>query len=313
MGLVQRLQAMGICGMNRRNAAVTFPQNPRKFYPTVDNKLLTKEIAMQFRVPVPELYGVIRFPHELRELEQTLAPYPRFVIKPARGAQGKGILLVVGRTNGNYLQTDGQQLTLRELKYYVSGILSGLYSLGGQVDQGFIEYMIEADPVFQNVSYAGVPDIRVIVYRGAPLMSMIRLPTRESHGKANLHQGAVGMGVNIITGVSTYAVHKNRTLEKHPDTGQLLTGMQIPFWERILIMAAHALEMTGLGYVGVDIALDKNKGPLILELNARPGLSIQIANRAGLLLRLAALDRTELQGRTPTERVALARNALVGL
>lgn len=313
MGLVQRLRTLGICGINRRNALLIFPRNPRKFYPTVDNKLLTKEIATQFHVPVPELYGVIRFPHEVKELEQILVPYPCFVIKPARGAQGKGILLVTGRANGIYLQTDGRQLTLRELKYYVSGILSGLYSLGGQVDQALIEYMIEADPVFQNVSYGGVPDIRVIVYRGAPLMSMVRLPTRESRGKANLHQGAVGLGVNMITGVSTYAVYKDRPVERHPDTGQVLAGIPIPFWEQILTMAAHALEMTGLGYVGMDIALDKNKGPLLLELNARPGLSIQIANRSGLLPCLAALDQVELEEKNPTERVALARCALAGL
>jgi alpha-L-glutamate ligase-like protein len=310
MGLVQRLRALGICGINRRNALLIFPRNPRKFYPTVDNKLLTKEIATRFHVPVPELYGMIRIYHELKELGQVLAPYPRFVIKPARGAQGKGILLVTGRANGYYLQTGGRQLTLRELEYYVSGILSGLHSLGGQVDEALIESMIEADPVFQSISYGGVPDIRVVVYRGAPVMSMVRLPTQESRGKANLHQGAVGMGVNILTGVSTYAVHKNRPLERHPDTGQALAGVTIPFWEQILTMAAHALEMTGLGYVGVDIVLDKNKGPLLLELNARPGLNIQIANRAGLLPRVAALDRIDLEKKNPAERVVLAREAL---
>ncbi len=310
MGLIQKLRTLGICGINRRNAALIFPHNPRKFFPRVDDKLLTKEIALHFHVPVPELYGVIRFHHELGRLEQTLAPYPRFVIKPARGAQGKGILLVTGNSNGSYLQTDGQRFTLRELKYYVSGILSGLYSLGGQVDQALIEALIEADPVFQKVSYGGVPDIRIIVYKGVPVMSMVRLPTRESRGKANLHQGAVGMGVHMATGMSTYGVYKNRPIEYHPDTGQRLAGIQIPFWEQILTMAAHALEMTGLGYVGVDLVLDRDRGPLLLELNARPGLSIQIANRAGLLPRLEALDRLGLEGKSPTERVRLVQDLL---
>ena len=313
MGIFHKLRELGICGVNERSVALIFPNNRRRFYPRVDNKVLTKEIAMRFQVPVPELYGVIQFQHELRHLEQTIAAYAQFVIKPARGAQGKGILLIAGRDADSYMQTDGQRLTLKELRYYVSGILSGLYSLGGQVDQAIIEYMLESDPFFQSISSGGVPDIRIIVYKGAPVMAMVRLPTRESHGKANLHQGAVGMGVDIVTGLSTHAVYKNRPVTKHPDTGTVLTGLQLPAWEQMLEMAAHAFEMTELGYVGVDIAMDKDQGPMILELNARPGLSIQIANRAGLLRRTAAVDQLALDGKPPAERVELVKDALQDL
>ena len=56
-------------------------------------------------------------------------------------------------------------------------------------------------------------------------------------------------------------------------------------------LAARSYELTGLGYQGVDLVLDKDKGPLILELNARPGLNIQIANRAGLLTRLQLVEQ----------------------
>ena len=65
--------------------------------------------------------------------------------------------------------------------------------------------------------------------------------------------------------------------------------------------------MTGLGYQGVDIVLDKDMGPLILELNARPGLNIQIANRAGLLLRLEAVERHRDSLGSISDRVAFAR------
>ena len=310
MGIIHELREMGICGVNERSAALIFPHNRRRFYPRVDNKVLTKEIAMRFQVPVPELYGVIQFHHELRNLEQTIAPYDRFVIKPARGAQGKGILLIASRDGDTYVQTSGQRLSPKDLRYYVSGILSGLYSLGGQVDQALIEYMLTSDPFFRAISFGGVPDIRIIVYKGAPVMAMVRLPTRESRGKANLHQGAVGMGVEITTGLSTHAVYKNRPVAQHPDTGAMLTGLQLPAWDQMLEMAAHAFEMTELGYVGVDIAIDKDRGPMILELNARPGLSIQIANRAGLLRRTAAVDRLALDGKSPAERVALIKDVL---
>ena len=310
MGIIQQLRTLGICGVNERSARLIFPNNRRALYPRVDNKLVTKEIAMRLGVPVPELYGVVRFHHELRRIEETLAPHAQFVVKPARGAQGKGILLIARRDGDSYVQTSGQRLTFKDLCYYVSGILSGLYSLGGQVDQAVIEYMLESDPFFQSISSGGVPDIRIIVYKGVPVMAMVRLPTQESRGKANLHQSAVGMGVHIVTGLSTYAVYKNRPVTAHPDTGAVLTGLQLPAWDQILEMAAHAFEMTELGYVGVDIAIDKDRGPMILELNARPGLSIQIANRAGLLRRTVAVDHLALAGKPPAERVGLVKEAL---
>ena len=54
--------------------------------------------------------------------------------------------------------------------------------------------------------------------------------------------------------------------------------------------APSSYEMTGLGYLGVDVVIDREQGPLILELNARPGLAIQIANQSGLGLRLEQID-----------------------
>ncbi|MGD9305818.1 MAG: sugar-transfer associated ATP-grasp domain-containing protein, partial [Desulfobacterales bacterium] len=159
-----------------------------------------------------------------------------------------------------------------------------------------IEYRVQFDPVFEAISYQGVPDVRVIVFLGVPVMSMVRLPTCMSGGKANLHQGAIGAGIDITSGTTLTAVWRNDIVDEHPDTGNPVTGVRIPHWDTLLDIAARCHELTGLGYLGVDIVLDKDKGPLILELNARPGLSIQIANRSGLLPRLKLVEQlhTEL-------------------
>ena len=45
-----------------------------------------------------------------------------------------------------------------------------------------------------------------------------------------------------------------------------------------------------MGYLGVDIVIDATAGPLMLELNARPGLNIQIANQEGLVHRLRSVE-----------------------
>ena len=82
---------------------------------------------------------------------------------------------------------------------------------------------------------------------------------------------------------------------------------QIPHWQTILEMSALLGDKTEFGYLGVDIVLDQEKGPLLLEINARPGISIQIANQAGLLPRLDAIDsaRSKLSGFQ--EKIAFAK------
>ncbi|MCA1480890.1 sugar-transfer associated ATP-grasp domain-containing protein, partial [Bradyrhizobium sp. NBAIM08] len=75
----------------------------------------------------------------------------------------------------------------------------------------------------------------------------------------------------------------------------------------LLLIAARASEMSGLGYVGVDLVLDKFLGPLILELNARPGLAIQIANGNGLLHRLKKVEDIAVPDPDPAARVAFSK------
>ena len=164
--------------------------------------------------------------------------------------------------------------------------LSGLYSLSGQSDTAIIQAKIDKHPIFNDYSFGGIPDIRVIVFEGYPVMSMVRLPTRSSDGKANLHQGAIGAGLNMRDGSTNNAVIRNQVVNVHPDTGHKLAGLKVPFWQEILDLAAHCYDMVELGYLGVDIVLTPEHGPILLELNARPGLGIQIANLAGLVPRL---------------------------
>lgn len=290
--LAGQLAAKGILGLNRRNAEYTLRLNPRRLYPLVDDKLRTKKIASDAGLGIPALYGVVEAVHQIKNLATLLAPYADFVIKPARGSGGNGILVISGRSKHLYRKADGELIAQEEVNYHVANILSGMFSLGGQPDKALIEYRVRFDPVFESMSYRGVPDIRIIVFLGVPVMAMVRLPTRMSEGKANLHQGAIGAGIDITTGTTLTAVWQNTIITEHPDTGQEVTGVKIPNWRTLLELAASCHELTDLGYIGVDIVLDKQKGPLILELNARPGLNIQIANRRGLLPRLKLVEQT---------------------
>ena len=89
------LREIGILGMNRRNFDYVQCWNPRAAYPEVDDKLRTKQLAARAGVPTPELIGTVGAMHEMRELPKLLEGQDAFVVKPARGAQGNGILVVL--------------------------------------------------------------------------------------------------------------------------------------------------------------------------------------------------------------------------
>ncbi len=310
LATVQQMTDAGVLGLNRRNAEFIMKRNPRRLYPRVDDKVLTKKLALEAGMAVPELYGLINSQAEVRNLQQIVESHDSFVIKPAHGSGGDGILVITGqshRRRGSYRMINRLLVTESELRHHVSNIISGQYSLSGNPDTALIEYCVKFDPVFAELSYQGVPDIRVIVYRGYPIMAMVRLPTRTSDGKANLHKGAVGAGVDLSSGETLKGVLANDVVDEHPDTGALIAGLYIPHWDLILQSAARGCDVTGLGYLGVDIVIDRKHGPLILEMNARPGLSIQIANCAGLTHRVERIDKIFDAKADPITRAQIAR------
>ena len=290
LGTIKKLYQSGLLGINCRNANYTLKYNQRRRYPLVDDKLRTKEIAVRAGLSVPDLYAVVEYQHQIESLAEMLKGYTEFAVKPSRGSGGNGIVVISGRSRERLRKASGQLITLDDLKFHVHNILSGMFSLGGQQDKAMFEYRVRFDPVFEPVAYQGVPDVRIIVLLGIPVMAMVRLPTMMSGGKANLHQGAIGAGIDMATGRTLNAVWRNEVIEEHPDTGNPVSGIQIPQWEKQLRLAAGCFELTGLGYIGVDLVLDAIRGPLILELNARPGLNIQLANHRGLLPRLKKVE-----------------------
>lgn len=304
----RELADMGIMGMNRRNISYISRYNDRSLYPLVDDKLKTKRLALEHGVRTPELLGVVDNQHDVTTLSQLLDPLQAFCMKPAKGSGGKGILVVTRSEDGQLRRSNGHVLSMEEIERHASNILAGLFSLGGATDVAVIESLIRVDPFFHRFSFEGVPDMRVIVFRGFPVMAMMRLSCAASKGKANLHQGAVGVGIDISTGRAVRAVQKDRPVRHHPDTKQDLLELEIPQWPELLELACACYDMTGLGYLGVDLVLDKDQGPMLLELNARPGLSIQVANGAGLLPRLRRVEAVKHPMRmTATQRIQFSR------
>lgn len=288
----RELRRFGVLGVNARNTRCILDQNPRGRFPLVDNKRAMHELCRAAGVPTPDLYASLPTHAALRHLGRLVARHVEFVIKPNRGAGGRGILVITGRADGCFQRQNGRRMTPDDLHRHTSEIISGLYSLGGLEDEALIQERVRPDPALERLSYRGTADIRIVLYRYEPVMAMLRLPTRQSGGRANLHQRAVGVGIDLATGMTTSAVLGNSTIECHPDTGARVVGHRLANWHDMLTMARKVSRVVGLGYLGVDIVRDRRRGPLLLEANARPGLAIQIANRSGLLPRLAAVDRS---------------------
>jgi alpha-L-glutamate ligase-like protein len=305
----RRLRELGILGMNRRNAACILDHNPRALYPLVDDKLRMRDLCVRIGVPTPEVYVAVRCQAMLRDLPKLLGQRDDFVIKPNRGSAGRGVLVVTGRDGSNYVRHNGEPLRPEQLRQHISDVLSGMYSLGGRPDEAIIQQRVRLHPAFEPLSYKGIPDIRVVLYRNRPAMAMLRLPTRASGGRANLHQGGIGAGVDLDSGRTIHAVARNRLVARHPDTGVSVLGMQVPHWDEVLRMSVRVAEEVGLGYIGVDLVVDAEEGPMLLEANARPGLAIQIANGAGLIPRLAEIDAAvaHASDKPADERIVIAK------
>ena len=280
-------------GINKRNLEYLFQVNERKRYPLVDNKLLSKELLTLNNLSVPTLYTVFKSHSELKYLEKRLVFLNSFVVKPGRGTCGYGVLILEKKEENLWSDPLGNSWDSDELRQHISFIISGIFSIAAHPDVAMIEEKIESPDFLQSVVPIGLPDIRIIVYKGVPAMAMLRLPTFLSKGRSNLHQEAIGVGIDMVNGYTLLGVYRHRTVTTHPDTGRILSGIHIPYWDEILAMAVKACDVVEFGYVGVDIVIDKNRGPLILEINARPGLSIQIVNSIGLVHCLKSIDRLE--------------------
>ena len=299
----EKLREAGVLSMNRRNYEVIARHNHRRLYPLVDDKVKTKQLANDIGLTTPHLIASVSAQYEVKNFLNLVKNDKSFVIKPAHGSGGKGVLVIQSYTQNHFRLPSGRVLRYREVYQHISNILSGLYSLGGRYDTALFEEMVHFSDVFKNYSYQGIPDVRLIIYEGYPVLAMMRLATKESAGRANLHQGAVGVGIDIKTGRAISAVQHNKPVRFHPDTKADLMQLSVPFWKEHLLIAAQGYEMTGLGYLGADIVLDKNKGPMVLELNARPGLAIQIANQCGLRSVLKRVERDFPRGLSFKERV----------
>ncbi|OGV89791.1 hypothetical protein A2Z41_03350 [Microgenomates group bacterium RBG_19FT_COMBO_39_10] len=294
-----------LLGKNARNQ-VYLRSNKKRGRRIADSKLLTKKILSKYNLPHPKLYAVFETIEDLNNFQWEKLP-GNFVIKPSRGLGGDGILVIKkkGKWAGEWYLMGDEKIDISQIRQHILDIFAGRFSLHNLPDKAFVEERIKIHPIFKKYTYRGTPDIRIIIFNKVPIMAMLRLPTPESRGKANLHQGAIGVGIDLATGITTYGFYNGRRIKFIPGTKKKINGLKLPFWEETLILAVKVQEVVPqLGFLGVDVILDKEKGPMILELNARPGLDIQNANLAPLRGRLTRIEGLKVEGAEKGVKIA---------
>jgi alpha-L-glutamate ligase-like protein len=295
----------GVLGLNARNLLYIRQLNSKESINFADSKLKTKHYLSARNIPVPKLYAVIKSHEDLNKFDFASLP-GSVVLKPNKGSGGDGIIAFKERKGSNFITVNGRVVGLEELKSHIIDIIDGRFSMTNTKDTAFFEQRILTDNELAKYTYQGLPDVRIIVYNLIPVMAMLRLPTRESEGKANMAQGALGVGIDIGTGKPTYIAKKFNIIDEIPDVGKFDPKFKIPYWDEILLIASKCQQLTNLGYLACDIALDENNGPILLELNARAGLKVQIANKAPLRKRLEQIK--DIKVNTPEKGVRLAKD-----
>lgn len=286
--MLKFLRNHGILGINARNLLYLRPYNPKKAVLLADDKVKTKHFLQARGIPVPKLLARINNEDELEHFDWKSLP-DEFVIKPNTGYGGEGIMVIKDRKGPNFVKINGDTISIEELVTHIDSILSGKFSLSGTIDTAIIEQRLIAHPIFKNFTDCGLPDVRVVVHNLIPVMAMLRIPTKESEGKANVHVGGIGIGIDIAKGLTTHSVQYNKIIKEIPGFGSP-RGVEIPYWDDIMHIASTIQRITNLGYLACDIVIDKNRGPVLLEINARAGLMVQLANLSPLRRRLQRIQ-----------------------
>lgn len=277
--------------MNRRNIEYIYAHNKREHYKLADDKLISKKLLSEAGFPTPKIIRTYQYYYELATIASDLKNVHEFAMKPAHGMGGGGILVFDRHEDNKWITTSGEKFNGDELYQHGAMILSGVFSLDNSSDVVMIEEKIQLDELFARITFQGIPDIRVIVFKNEPVMAMLRIPTKKSKGKANLHAGGIGLGIDMVSGMTRVNPSYRNAYEYSPDNGEKLSDLQIPYWEKIMEMSRQIQEFVPLGYMGIDYIIDSRYGPQILELNVRPGLEIQNVNGMGLFETLRRIGK----------------------
>lgn len=181
--------------------------------------------------------------------------YPVFVKKPVDASFGNGIELIDSS------------------KYKNSKTLfNSLLSEGTFI----MEEYIKSDPKMASLHPESLNTVRIVTYKDENNNVHIHHPfIKIGQGKSFVDNGGSGGMFALIdpdTGIliTDGKDELNNVYEYHPDTNVKIKGFQIPNWDEAVEIAKQAaLDFPYTRYIGWDVALTIDKGPVIVEGNGK--------------------------------------------
>lgn len=146
--------------------------------------------------------------------------------------------------------------------------------------QYMIEEVIAQHPVLARINPNSVNTLRITtLLQPDGDVRAVSAALRCSAGESvvdNKSAGGIVTGVDVATGIlrADSSTRDGRTFMRHPHTGVVLPGIELPLWDAVLDLvyrAAKALPQMRL--VGWDVAITE-AGPLLVEGNTQSGTRI---------------------------------------
>lgn len=215
--------------------------------------------------------------HDTESLFEYLEENPdlKLVIKPIAGAEGRGVGLI--SWNNGAIKRNSQHMTLQAFREYISGL-----------DNYFISEFIQQGQFANKLFSDSLNTIRILTMidpqtdKAFVAAAVFRVGTRLSAPTDNFRRRGLSVAIDLETGQLGKAAmipHEGivNWFERHPNTGKLLTGQQVPHWPDIqtnlLDVANYINQRHQIKYVGWDVVVT-DQGIQLLEGNSRPGVSL---------------------------------------
>ena len=227
------LRARGVVAahLNRRNIGYISKYNDRRLYPLVDGKQAADQAAVSRSTvwPRQEMIGKVASQFEVERVVDMVRDRAGFVIKPAKGSGGKGILVIEHHDGEEFCEAQRRRAS-RVPTWSATSPTSCQDFIRWAAHRmwRWVEGFISFNQPWPS-SPEGVPDIRVMVFKGYPVMAMMRLSTAAWMARPTFTRGQSVSG--WISGQAGPCAACSMIVHSSPtDTGHDLFSLKVPRW-----------------------------------------------------------------------------------
>jgi len=243
-----------------------------------NDKAVCEQLCRGTGIAMPHTYGIL-YPDQNYKEKITLyfneSSANSLIIKPILGHAGLGIVLAKKDTNGIFIQSK-----------------KGCEPLSDFVlkENAIVQEVLSQDSRISAFSSSSINTIRVVtLFANDESIIVMSATMRFSVGTSfvdNWSAGGVAVGVDCDTGkLKKYAYDKKgRRYVEHPTSKLIFEHFVVPEWDKILELAKIIQKACPFyRLLGMDIAIQKNGQPTLIEVNANSDLIFQEQTSGPLL------------------------------